>query len=81
MEKEKVRLTHDLDKEFNLVLSKRVSHGDGVGALIRSHRPLNYKAALGLVGLHTDPSLGLGHHLPHRAGQQTKEIVEERGVA
>lgn len=63
---EKKPLTHNLDKEFGLVLPSRVNHRDGVGALILFHRPLNYEAAQGLPRLHADPSLGLSHHLPHK---------------
>lgn len=71
-----------------MVLSGRVSYGDGVVALILLLRPLDYEAAQGLPRLHADPSLGLGHHLPHRLREreretemQNKETVEENGVA
>lgn len=75
---EKKPLTHNLDKEFSLVLSSRVSHGDGVAALILSLRPLNYKAAQGLPHLHADPSLALSHLLPHRAGQSERDRQNKR---
>lgn len=72
-------LTHDPDKEFRLILSSRVSHGDGVVALIVFLCPLDYKAAQGLPRLHTDPSFGLSHHLPHRAGQSEGDRQNKGG--
>lgn len=66
-------LTHNSNKEIRLVLADRVSHRDGVLALVRFLRPLYYKAAHILLWLHVDPSLSLGQHLPHRAAQSERQ--------
>lgn len=72
--------THDLDGELRRVLSCGVRHADGVEALIASLRPFNYEAAQGLVRLHADPSLALGHHLPHGGGKRgrTRDMARIR---